>query len=151
MGFYGTVFQELTNAFASFIIKTATENVEINAQGTGGKFTIESDNNWIKLNADKENYLCNIIHSEIDPNRTGYTLAPFAPGSTNDTEPIVNLSAGAIVKIPDLKYDKAGHIMGNSSYSLYRLPVNETELNLADLTQRMTSLEAAETKQNSDI
>lgn len=155
MSFYGNVFQELTNAFASFIIQTqfnnATAKVVLEALGTGGEITFAPGNQWIELGADADNYICSIHHKPIDTNREGNTITPFGKAAAADTGTPIQFTAGDIVKVPNFKYDEAGHVIGTNGYSLYKLPINETESNIQDLMDRMVVIEEAESLQNTTI
>lgn len=154
MSFYGNVFYELTNAFASFIIQSKFNDEDskkiLEAVGTGGDFTFAPGNRWIELNADANNYTLNINHATINPNQDGNNISPFS----KTTEPVdapTNLTAGDIIAVPTLKYDAAGHIIKADSMSYYKLPMNETETNIQDLRDRMNEIEEAENEQNNQI
>ena len=151
MSFYGNVFQELTNAFASFIIQSkygdTTSQAILEAYGTGGQVTFAPGNDWIALNADVKDFICTIEHTDIDTNRTGTNIIPFSKANAAAGTP-TQLMAGDIIAIPAIKYDKAGHIITADVDSYFKLPVSEVETNIQDLQDRMAVLEDAEDAQN---
>ena len=155
MSFYGNVFQELTNAFASFIIQSKYNDVNskttMEAIGTGGKFTFAPGNEWIELGANTNDYVCSIKHASVNADRIGTQVIPFAVATAADTGTTTALTAGTTIKVPKFKYDQAGHIITSEDYDLYKLPINETESNIEDLRDRMTVLEEAETRQDQTI
>lgn len=154
MSFYGNVFYELTNAFASFIIQSKFNDEDskriLKAVGTGGDFTFAPGNRWIELNADTENYILNINHTIANPDQDGNNINPFSK-TAEPVETPINLTAGDIIAVPTLKYDAAGHIIKADSMSYYKLPMNETETNIEDLRERMSEIEGTEEKQNNQI
>ena len=153
MSFYGQVFYELTNAFASVFIKskiTDTELIGLEAQGTGGKITFVPGNAWIELDADKKNYICSINHAELDANRSKTTVEPFQKVSAAAGTSTA-LKAGDTVAVPTFQYDAAGHIVKTDKIKYFTLPINETETNIQDLQDRMQTLEAAEDTQNNRL
>lgn len=150
MGFYGNVFYELSNAFASILIKSKYGDKELKASGIGGSFTIGADNEWINLDADENSRRFSISHANISKNREGTSFIPLQKETSSPSEKI-DLKAGDIIKVPQLTYDKAGHIIKVDNSTYFKLPINETEANIQQLQEDMTLLKKAEDGQNSKI
>ena len=149
MGFYGQVFYELTDALSKIIVKTsATDSspVELKAAGIGGGITMEPKIKWITLNGDANNRVLQFGHLT---GGKGQTVAPLAK-TLNSVAEATQLQAADTIAVQKFKYDDAGHV-SLDSVDYYKLPISETETNIADLQNRMTILESDNTDQNSRL
>jgi hypothetical protein len=133
MSFYGNVFYELTNAFASFKIYKDLKDKDgtlLEALGTGGSFTFAPGNKWITLEANPTDYKCSIAHSELheeDINVMPFDKVDAAAGTSTE------LKAGDTIAVPAFQYDMAGHIINTNTLKYFTLPMSETETNIEDL------------------
>lgn len=153
MSFYGSVFYELSNAFASFLIKSTTSDTEgtkITAMGKEDILYMSPANEWIELLADDSKHEISVKHTLTSKNRT----AKEAISSTQEQDKPANttqLDDGDTFSIPIIKYDQAGHIIDASEKKYFTLPVNQLEIDVDSLQDRMSKIEATEESQNKAI
>lgn len=159
MSFYGNILYELTNAFAEIMIKNSGRNSsttispssgssEIPAVGLGGRFTLDSGNKWIHLSSDPSNQVCKIYHSGIDSTNTTHSFTTIDnPDSAINA---IELIPGDYLSGEQVYYDEAGHVTG-SKRVVYKLPISETEAELIELQEKMATLEANDSAQNTAI
>lgn len=152
MSFYGNVFQELTTAFTSIVIQSKFNDAtvtQIDPLGTGGKFTFAPGDEWITMDGDAERYACLVKHAAADSARQGVVTNPFSR-ATAAAGALTELAAGDIIAVPAIKYDNAGHIINTDTINYFKLPpLNDIEVNVKDLQDRMDSIEVNEESQNS--
>ena len=138
MSFYGTVYYQIANAFASFYINNSgkvnntsfidssevTNNLEIAADGRDGFVTFDSGNRWIGLVGDPAANTCTFYHAAADTNNL--TLeSSFLLASSDEVSgktPIsINLSQDVYLKTKTISYDKAGHI-STTGLDYFKIP-----------------------------
>ena len=159
MSFYGNILYELTNAFAEILIKNggrastttispSSGTVELPAIGLGGRFTLDSGNKWIHLSGNEDSQVCKIYHSGIDSTNTTHSFNTISnPDSATNA---IELIPGDYLSGEQVYYDEAGHVTGSKKI-VYKLPISETEAELIELQEKMATLEANDTVQNTNI
>lgn len=156
MSFYGNVFYELTNAFATIAIKNSGkslksfidpgQNTELPAAGLEGKVSIDTGNKWINLQGSPEELMFKVYHSKKDENDKSNNVKPIEiPATAPDSA--VELKPGDYLQINKFFYDDAGHVTTSGTSDYYRLPISDTDKDMADLQERMDALE----KDQSDV
>ena len=156
MSFYGNVFYELTNAFATIAIKNSGKSLksfinpgqdtELPAAGLEGKVSIDTGNKWINLQGSPEELMFKVYHSKKDENDKSNNVEPIEiPAAAPDSA--VELKPGDYLQINKFFYDDAGHVTTSGTSDYYRLPISETDKDMADLQERMDALE----KDQSDV
>ena len=136
MSFYGTIYYQITNAFASFFVNNsgkakATENdflladdsssnLEIAADGRDGFITLDTGNRWIRMKGDAAANTCTFYHSAPDTVKDHWTtFKTFVPvdkntyDEANEETGTIDLSKNVYLRSRQLSYDKAGHISDN--------------------------------------
>lgn len=160
MSFYGNVFYGVADAFASLFIKNNgryqdrfispnTEPVEIPAVGLGGYFNIDSGNKWINLAGDLNSHSCYIYHA-APREEDGFNSAGSFVLTDNVPEDVHNLQPGETFASANIYYDNAGHITGVYP-TVFKLPISDTQKDLQELQDRMTSCEETNTAQEESI
>ena len=123
MGFYGNVFYELSNAFASILIKSKHGNKELKALGTGGSFSLKANDDLIELDGNEQNRECIISHAKINPEKNGEKIIPFQKVSSGDN--ITQLNSTDIIAVPSFEYDDSGHIIKTAEINFYKMPTSQ--------------------------
>lgn len=155
MSFYGNILYELTNAFSRVLIQNngkgkkdfitpSTESVEIPAIGLGGKLELDTGNKWISIKGDPEGHSCTIYHAAKDASDITNQMATMT--KTENSAGAIELAPGDYLKGAVMYYDNAGHVTSTDTVC-YRLPISETEQDLADLQTRMTTIEESDIAQ----
>ena len=152
MSFYGTIYNQISNAFDTFYVQntgkdkkdflsTTTNSMNIKADGREGELKLDTGNKWIQLQGNSTNNFCKIYHSQ--PDTSGLTSFVVAQTS-NSTEAknvlTIDLSEDTYLKISGLNYDKAGHVSNQTDQYLYFKMVNAAE-SLADFEKRLVNTE----------
>ena len=153
MGFYGSVFYELSNAFASFLIKSTssdTEGTKITAMGKEDILYMSPANEWIELLADDSKHEISVKHTLTSKNRTAKETI-YSSNEQNKPANTTQLDDGDTFSIPIIKYDQAGHVIDASEKKYFTLPVNQLEIDVDSLQDRMSKIEATEESQNKAI
>lgn len=153
MSFYGSVFYELSNAFASFLIKSTTSDTEgtkITAMGKEDILYMSPANEWIELLADDSKHEISVKHALTSKNRTAKETISSSK-EQNKPANTTQLDDGDTFSIPIIKYDQAGHIIDASEKKHFTLPVNQLEIDVDSLQDRMSKIEATEESQNKAI
>ena len=156
MSFYGNVFYELTNAFATIAIKNSGKSLksfispgqdtELPAAGLEGKVSIDTGNKWINLQGSPEELMFKVYHSKKDENDKSNNVEPVEiPAAAPDNA--VELKPGDYLQINKFFYDDAGHVTTSGTSDYYRLPISDTDKDMSDLQERMDTLE----KDQSDV
>ena len=156
MSFYGNVFYELTNAFATIAIKNSGKSLksfispgqdtELPAAGLEGKVSIDTGNKWINLQGSPEELMFKVYHSKKDENDKSNNVEPVEiPAAAPDNA--VELKPGDYLQINKFFYDDAGHVTTSGTSDYYRLPISDTDKDMSDLQERMDNLE----KDQSDV
>lgn len=165
MSFYGNVTYYLSNAFNKIIYRNAQSASGNNASqdGTLGPGTpayeyalqprsrkddtiLETGNKWIVFADPKntfENNQIRIFHQIVNDFTGEREVAPAevaAPAQGTPTNDIAELSFGAILGIPTITYDNAGHIV-TDGVKKFKLPVAQGELEINELKDRVAELE----------
>ena len=136
MGFYGQVFYEISNAFATIAVKNLQDQiVDLKATGTGGTLTMAPGNEWIDLEG--SNYTCFVKHVQ---SYDGEENVPIIQKSVINQNDAAILQPGDRVDIPTFTIDRAGHI-SEVSISQFKLPINEVEDKTQQLEEDMRNLE----------
>lgn len=139
MGFYGQVFYEISNAFATIAVRNLAGNtVDLKATGTGGTLTMApgEEDKWIDMYG--KNYTCFVKH--VTPYFEQSVVPTIKKSATNQSSATV-LQPGDYVDMPTFTVDEAGHV-SKISISQFRLPINEVEDKTQQLETAMTELEA---------
>lgn len=155
MSFYGNILYELTNAFSRVLIQNngtdkkdfitpSTESVEIPAIGLGGKLELDTGNKWISIQGNPEEHSCTIYHAAKDASDITNQMSTIA--KTENNTGAIELAPGDYLKGAVMYYDEAGHVTSADAV-YYRLPISETEEELADLQARMTAIEESDIAQ----
>ena len=156
MSFYGNVFYELTNAFATIAIKNSGKSLKsfispgqdtaLPAAGLEGKVSIDTGNKWINLQGSPEELMFKVYHSKKDENDKSNNVEPVEiPAAAPDNA--VELKPGDYLQINKFFYDDAGHVTTSGTSDYYRLPISDTDKDMSDLQERMDTLE----KDQSDV
>lgn len=156
MSFYGNVFYELTNAFATIAIKNSGKSLksfispgqdtELPAAGLEGKVSIDTGNKWINLQGSPEELMFKVYHSKKDENDKSNNVESIeTPAAAPNNA--VELKPGDYLQINKFFYDDAGHVTTSGVSDYYRLPISDTDKDMADLQERMDALK----KDQSDI
>ena len=153
MGFYGSVFYELSNAFASFLIKSTVkdeEGTKITAMGKEDILYMSPANEWIELLADDSKHEISVKHALTSKSRSTKGTISSAKEQSKPTG-ATQLDDGDTFSIPIIKYDEAGHVIDASGKKYFTLPVNQLEIDVDSLQARMSKIEATEESQNKAI
>lgn len=156
MSFYGNVFYELTNAFATIAIKNSGkslksfinpgQDIELPAAGLEGKVSIDTGNKWINLQGSPEELMFKVYHSKKDENdKSNNVESVKIPAAAPNNA--VELKPGDYLQINKFFYDDAGHVTTSGTSDYYRLPISDTDKDMTDLQERMDALE----KDQSDV
>ena len=140
MSFYGTTYNQISDAFASFYVSNSgknnnnflnsedlTSNLRIRADGRDGEIYLDSGNKWIQMRGNFTDNYCKIYHGPADSeNLTIKNMIKLSTIDEIEEEPIIiDLSEDVFLKTRILKYDKTGHI-SNISSQYFKIP----ELNI---------------------
>ena len=146
MSFYGSVYYQLVDTFYKIVAKNSaarnfgpaeypTEDLETQAIGRKGIFSLNAGNKWISFDQIKD--------AQGNPTGQGYTLyhAPADNDANNalchgfhcqntdsletDDEGVIQLTEGLVFETNSYSVDAAGHIIPDTSVR-YRLPKTET-------------------------
>lgn len=116
MSFYGSSLNIVPYSFAKINIKNNEQTTAIEAKTTDAQFTLEGDNNPIKISSNNSNI--KIEHKDtnniISPN--DFILVEEPPANAN----VVQLNDNDCLKLTSLIYNKQGHVTGEK-VSYFRL------------------------------
>lgn len=166
MSFYGTIYNQISNAFSEFFVKNSgvdstsflsnpINSINISADGREGKLSFDSGNAWIQLKgsagteSSPENNFCKIYHSKPnEKNLTTNTIFVEATEIPKGKESItVDLSGDNYLKVNNIDYDEAGHISNSSDTYLYFKQVNAAK----ELDEMKKGIEKFENDVNSEL
>ena len=161
MSFYGNVFYELTNAFASMIIKNSgktgksfietPENATIEAVGLNSKFSLDTGNRWLTIKGDPDNTTSTFYHAAADTSANNSKTTFETVDALPSGKTAVELEPEQLVKISSLRYDDAGHVTGQVVDNYFKMPKNDYNTDMNDLKDRMDELEKSDADQSKDI
>ena len=139
MSFYGTVYYQISNAFASFFIKNTglnnkefltevSNSLEIPADGRDGQLTFDAGNRWIQMEGDTVNNYCKIYHAAPDESDLITQKSFLLVSEESELSELlgkditdINLSNDTYLKTKILEYDKAGHI-SKTGLEYFKIP-----------------------------
>lgn len=155
MSFYGTIYNQISNAFERIRIKNSGKNtisflnndptdLEIKADGREGFIEIDSGNRWIELKGDAVDNSCKIYHSQADGNNTTTHLVVEKVNKLpSEVVPIdVKLDTNVYIKVNNIKYDEAGHI-SNTTPSYLKFHVVDAEAKITDMQNDISDFKGA--------
>ena len=160
MSFYGNIFYGAADAFASLFVKNngkyvdnfiiaADNGIEIPAIGLGGHFNLDSGNKWINLVGDIYSNSCYIYHAKPQE-ADGFNIAPSFVLGQQGAEEIQSLSPGETFSTSNVYYDNAGHITKVEPMT-FKLPISDTEQELADLQATIAEIQEVDLNQDAII
>ena len=161
MSFYGNVTYYLSNAFNKIVYRNAGSasgnNASVDSKASPGipayeyglnprnrkdETILETGNKWIVF-ADPDGTVQNnqikIFHQTVR-SATGDVSAQPAVISASQDNPPTSLDFGAVLSLPTITYDNAGHIVSSGAVS-YKLPTPQGETDLNQIKWRLSALE----------
>ena len=155
MSFYGTIYNQISNAFDTFYVQntgkdkkdflsTTTNSMNIKADGREGELKLDTGNKWIQLQGNATDNFCKIYHSIPDSSDTTTNLIlEKITDLPSGVEPMeVDLKNNVYFKINNVEYDKAGHISkSNNSYLKFKLV--DASADIANLTSQFESFKTS--------
>lgn len=166
MSFYGNVTYYLSNAFNKVIYRNAGSasgnNASTDSKASPGipayeyglnprnrkdETILETGNKWIVF-ADPDGTVQNnqikIFHQTVNENTADISASPAI---VNNAENPTALAFGAVLSLPTITYDNAGHIVSSGAIS-YQLPTPQGETDLNKVKWRLSTLEEILTGQH---
>lgn len=163
MSFYGNVTYYLSNAFNKIVYRNAGSasgnNTSVDSKASPGipayeyglnprnrkdETILETGNKWIVF-ADPDGTVQNnqikIFHQTVKENTADTNVSP-AIVALNEENPPSALAFGAVLSLPTITYDNAGHIVNSGAVS-YQLPTPQGEADLNKIKWRLAVLEEA--------
>lgn len=106
-------------------------------KGIDGEFSLQPNNKWIELTANRDTVTCGITH--------------ITPGDNGSEQPIIGVDPiepvkdgvfndGQSFKVPSISYDEAGHIVG-VEYTQYALPIRDYDADLSTMQEDIKVLQ----------
>ena len=161
MSFYGNVTYYLSNAFNKVIYRNAGSasgnNASIDSKASPGipayeyglmprnrkdETILETGNKWIVF-ADPDGTVQNnqikIFHQTVNANTNDVSISPTIVSLAEENPPTA-LNFGAVLSLPTITYDNAGHIVSSGAIS-YQLPTPQGETDLNKIKWRLSTLE----------
>lgn len=142
--FYGTTFQELKETFKRLIVKNKNNVTPITAKGVEDSITFESMDPLIVLEGDDNKQTISISHGTPTDESTEVTVFSLTHDGAQPS--IDELQPGQLFYITSSGYDNKGHQNTTITRGYKLPPQTDTEAELGDITERVTNLEAEDSK-----
>jgi hypothetical protein len=168
MGFYGSIYYQITNAFAKILITNkgksdsgfADQNnilkdeIAVYADGRNGSFYLDAGNKWIQLEGNENTNFCTIWHGPPDADGAKGFVIPLEKVNEPTQEMLaesIPLEGGACFSTPVIYYDNAGHVVPSGYVKYFTIPKTDYETDLETMKDDIESLYEENNQQGSNI
>lgn len=168
MGFYGSIYYQVANAFAKILITNSgkgsrsfadpgnilKDEIAMMADGRGGSFYLDAGNRWIQLEGNENTNFCTLWHAPPDSENAEDFFVPFQKveePSAAVQESATPLSGGSYFSTPVIYYDKAGHLVPTGYLNYFTIPKTDYENDLEILQDNVDTLLVTSEKHGVDI